>query len=169
MEKRCQNIIETARMMQRLKMMEDENSGTILWETEKKTNAERLILWDSVNKWKITCDWKNQGVQWGKEMRDGVAGTEWRRVREKEVQGGTGEEGGKEIEGGLVILRAGWLTLLQPFVRHWRRAGGGDSREVCTFNYNLPIYIQWTHIYSLSHTHALSLYPCCPPYNANIW
>lgn len=30
MEKRCQNIIETARMMQRLKMMEDENSEKVV-------------------------------------------------------------------------------------------------------------------------------------------
>lgn len=34
-------------------------------------------------------------------------------------------------------------------VRHWRGAGGGDSGEVCAFNYGLPIYTHCSH----THTH----------------
>ncbi len=67
---------------------------------------------------------------------------EWEGARGREARG----RRGAAPRGLYDSLSCCWL------VRHWRGAGGGDSGEVCAFNYGLPIYMhcsdtrRYTHI-----------------------
>ncbi len=56
---------------------------------------------------------------------------EWEGARGREARG----RRGAAPRGLYDSLSCCWL------VRHWRGAGGGDSGEVCAFNYGLPIYM----------------------------